>query len=275
MAEQSERSSQGLPASLKAYQHDLERAAILHPLSAACLQLWDMLLCEVVDETVSAYAQAHAAGPSPLPPAAQELLEGWTSEQTSTAAASSAVRDVLELEASAVRARNPSQAATAQLEDIFGNRPKQTADTIVCTNCGTQVSSNRRAPMSKAAALRYPEASANSPSSFDTARQRQMMLRAASSLGQPRPASLGQPRPASASLGRLRPTSADVFRLAGQPNRLPCTGLAFDPGTRRTWSDVCWVRVAPRHGPHETACGPPPRTDTLTVHAAWVHWVSV
>ena len=85
MAEQSERSSQGLPASLKAYQHDLERAAMLHPLSAACLQLWDTLLCEVVDETVSAYAQAHAAGGSPLPPAAQELLEGWTSEQTGTA----------------------------------------------------------------------------------------------------------------------------------------------------------------------------------------------
>ena len=51
MAEQSERSSQGLPASLKAYQHDLERAAMLHPLSAACLQLWDTLLCEVVEET--------------------------------------------------------------------------------------------------------------------------------------------------------------------------------------------------------------------------------
>ena len=226
MAEQSERSSQGLPASLKAYQHDLERAAILHPLSAACLQLWDMLLCEVVDETVSAYAQAHAAGPSPLPPAAQELLEGWTSEQTSTAAASSAVRDVLELEASAVRARNPSQAATAQLEDIFGNRPKQTADTIVCTNCGTQVSSNRRAPMSKAAALRYPEASANSPSSFDTARQRQMMLRAASSLGQPRPASLGQPRPTSADLGRCVPAGrpakpATMHRPCFRPRYAP------------------------------------------------------
>ena len=248
MAEQSERSSQGLPASLKAYQHDLERAAILHPLSAACLQLWDMLLCEVVDETVSAYAQAHAAGPSPLPPAAQELLEGWTSEQTSTAAASSAVRDVLELEASAVRARNPSQAATAQLEDIFGNRPKQTADTIVCTNCGTQVSSNRRAPMSKAAALRYPEASANSPSSFDTARQRQMMLRAASSLGQPRPASLGQPRPASASeprpasasLGQPRPTSADLGRCvpAGRPAKpatmhRPCFRPRYAPHLER------------------------------------------
>ena len=165
MAEQSERSSQGLPASLKAYQHDLERAAMLHPLSAACLQLWDTLLCEVVEETVSAYAQAHATRLSPLPPAAQELLEGWTSEQTRTAAASSVVRDVLELEASALRARNPSQAATAQLEDVFGNRPKQTADTIVCTNCGTQVSFNRCAPMSEAAALRYPEASANSPSS--------------------------------------------------------------------------------------------------------------
>ena len=222
MAEQSERSSQGLPASLKAYQHDLERAAMLHPLSAACLQLWDMLLCEVVDETVSAYAQAHAAGPSPLTPAAQELLEGWTSEQTSTAAASSAVRDVLELEASAVRARNPSQAATAQLEDIFGNRPKQTADTIVCTNCGTQVSSNRRAPMSKAAALRYPEASANSPSSFDTARQRQMMLRAASSLG--------QPRPTSADLGRCVPAGRPAIPA---PMHRPCFRPRYAPHLER------------------------------------------
>eukprot|EP00964_Phaeocystis_antarctica_P103121 scaffold68415_cov60-Phaeocystis_antarctica.AAC.1 len=43
---------------------------------------------------------------------------------TGTAAASSVVRDVLELEASALRARNPSPAASAQLEDVFGNRPK-------------------------------------------------------------------------------------------------------------------------------------------------------
>ena len=133
MAEQSERcSAQGLPASLKAYQHDLEQASMLHPLSAACLQLWDTLLCEVVNETVTAYAQAHAADPSPLPPAAQELLEGWSTEQTTAAAASTPVRDVLELEASALRARNPSQAAVSS-EDVFGNRPKQTADTIVCT----------------------------------------------------------------------------------------------------------------------------------------------
>ena len=34
-----------------------------------------------------------------------------------------------------------------------------------------------------------PEASANWPSSFDTPRQRQIKLRAASSLGQPRPIS--------------------------------------------------------------------------------------
>ena len=66
MSEQSERSSQS-PAALKAYQQDLERAAMLHPLSAACLQLWDTLLCEVVDETVSAYAQAHAARPEQSP----------------------------------------------------------------------------------------------------------------------------------------------------------------------------------------------------------------
>ena len=146
MAEQSEVcSAQGLPASLKAYQHDLERAAVLHPLSAACLQLWDELLCEVVNETVSAYAQAHAAEPSPLPPATQELLEGWTTEQSATAAASAPVRDVLELEASTLRARIPSPAVSSS-EDVFGNRPKQTADTIVCTNCGTQVSSNRYAP---------------------------------------------------------------------------------------------------------------------------------
>ena len=149
MSEQSERSSQS-PAALKAYQQDLERAAMLHPLSAACLQLWDTLLCEVVDETVSAYAQAHAARPAPLPPASQELLEGWTPEQTRAAAASSAVRDVLDLEASALRARKPSQAATGQLEDVFGNRPKQGSDTIVCTNCKAEVSSNRCAPMPKA-----------------------------------------------------------------------------------------------------------------------------
>ena len=105
-----------------------------------------------------------------------------------TAAASSVVRDVLELEASALRARNPSPAASAQLEDVFGNRPKQAADTIVCTNCGTQVSSNRCAPMPMRARVRVrvrvgPEASANSRSSFDTPNQRQSKLRAASSLG--------------------------------------------------------------------------------------------
>ena len=187
MSEQPERSSQS-PAALKAYQQDLERAAMLHPLSAACLQLWDTLLCEVVDETVSAYAQAHAARPAPLPPASQELLEGWTPEQTRAAAASSAVRDVLDLEASALRARKPSQAATGQLEDVFGNRPKQGADTIVCTNCKAEVSSNRCARMPKATVPRYPEAPATSPSGLDTPRQRhESQRRAASRLGQPRP----------------------------------------------------------------------------------------
>ena len=184
MSEQSERSSQS-PAALKAYQQDLERAAMLHPLSAACLQLWDTLLCEVVDETVSAYAQAHAARPAPLPPASQELLEGWTPEQTRAAAASSAVRDVLDLEASALRARKPSQAVTGQLEDVFGNRPKQGADTIVCTNCKAEVSSNRCARMPKATVPRYPEAPATSPSGLDTPRQRhESQRRAASRLGQ-------------------------------------------------------------------------------------------
>ena len=177
---------------------------MLHPLSAACLQLWDTLLCEVVDETVSAYAQAHAARPTPLPPASQELLEGWTPEQTRAAAASSAVRDVLELEASALSARKPSQAATAQLEDVFGNRPKQGADTIVCTNCKSEVSSNRCARMPKATDPRYPEAPATSPSGLDTPRQRhESQRRAASRLGQPRPAGWW------------------AFWLAGRPQR-PC-----------------------------------------------------
>ena len=196
MSEQSERTQS--PASLKAYQQDLERAAMLHPLSAACLQLWDTLLCEVVDETVSAYAQAHAARPTPLPPASQELLEGWTPEQTRAAAASSAVRDVLELEASALRARKPSQAATAQLEDVFGNRPKQGADTIVCINCKSEVSSNRCARMPKATDPRYPEAPATSPSGLDTPRQRHESQRRAASRR-------------SASLGHL----AGGFRRAG------------------------------------------------------------
>ena len=240
MSEQSERTQS--PASLKAYQQDLERAAMLHPLSAACLQLWDTLLCEVVDETVSAYAQAHAARPTPLPPASQELLEGWTPEQTRAAAASSAVRDVLELEASALSARKPSQAATAQLEDVFGNRPKQGADTIVCTNCKSEVSSNRCARMPKATDPRYPEAPATSPSGLDTPRQRhESQRRAASRLGQPRPPGWWVP--------------------AGRPQY--CTALAFDlVGSRRTSSDACWVKVAPRRGPHETACGPPLRSDS-------------
>ena len=49
----------------------------------------------------------------------------------------------LEAEASALRALKQTASST---EDVFGNRPKQTSDTIVCTNCATQVSANRYAP---------------------------------------------------------------------------------------------------------------------------------
>eukprot|EP00964_Phaeocystis_antarctica_P032203 scaffold18244_cov58-Phaeocystis_antarctica.AAC.3 len=95
-----------------------------------------------------------------------------------------------------------------------------------------------------------PEASANSPSS--TPCQRQVQLRAASSLQppasslqppasslqppasslQPPASSLGQPRPASASLGQPRPASASCqVALAGRPY----TGLVFDHAGSTRW----------------------------------------
>ena len=139
-------SSEQRRAALEQYKRNLEQAAVLHPLSAACVQLADTLLSEVVNETVYTYAREHASStPPPLPAAAQELLEGWTAEQTAQAAASGPLRTVLELEAEASALRALKQTASST-EDVFGNRHKQTSDTIVCTNCATQVSANRYAP---------------------------------------------------------------------------------------------------------------------------------
>ena len=133
--------------SLESRKRSLEQAARLHPLSAACLQLADTLMSEVVDETVQAYARAHMSEPKPLPAASQALLEGWSTQQVSEAAASAPLRDILELEAETTAKRSKTNASTpSPSEDVFGNRPKQASDTIICNNCFTQVSANRYAP---------------------------------------------------------------------------------------------------------------------------------
>ena len=44
-------------ATLEAHRRLLEQVSTLHPLSVACVQLADMLVAEVVDETLSQYFQ--------------------------------------------------------------------------------------------------------------------------------------------------------------------------------------------------------------------------
>ena len=131
-------------------------------------------------------------------------------------------------------------------------------------------SPDRRAPTWQTAA---PGAPAFSP--FDTSRQRQIELRAASSLG--------QPRPASASLSQPRPASVNRQMCSGWPGHT--VPASFSPQARCLPGDhalpqagghLCLVRVVPgaqptparhtlrvRRHPHRGAAlaapRPPPR----------------
>lgn len=135
-------------AALEAHKRLLEQVSRLHPISVAVLQLADLLVDEVVDETVQALGREHAAAPDPLPRPSRELLEGWTAEQAAEAAASVPLRQLLEVEVEALAQRAGSNGVdtTSASEDVFGNRPKQTSDTVLCANCATYVSANRFAP---------------------------------------------------------------------------------------------------------------------------------
>ena len=107
-----------------------------------------MLVAEVVDETVQSLGRAHAVAPDPLPRPSRELLEGWDAEQAAEAAASIPLRQLLEVEVEALARRAGSNGVdtTSASEDVFGNRPKQTSDQVLCANCATYVSASRFAP---------------------------------------------------------------------------------------------------------------------------------
>lgn len=135
-------------ATLEAHKRLLEQVSMLHPLSAACVQLADILVAEVVDETVQSLGRAHAAAPDPLPRPSRELLDGWDDKQAKEAAASVPLRQLLEVEVEALARRAGSNGveSSSASEDVFGNRPKQTSDQVLCANCATYVSANRFAP---------------------------------------------------------------------------------------------------------------------------------
>ena len=92
-------------ATLEAHKRLLEQVSMLHPLSAACVQLADILVAEVVDETVQSLGRAHAAAPDPLPRPSRELLDGWDDKQAKEAAASVPLRQLLEVEVEALARR--------------------------------------------------------------------------------------------------------------------------------------------------------------------------
>ena len=124
----------------------------MHPLSRCCVDICDQLV-QVWDAQQSADLSRCSLTRRRC---AQDLVRevsascsATPSETPSGAVMSAPHREILALEAQA------SERYARQIEDltkgeagsdIFGNHAKQIVDTLTCTNCGTQIASNRFAP---------------------------------------------------------------------------------------------------------------------------------
>lgn len=130
----------------------LQAAAALHPLSAACVAVSDAALSELAAEV----AQACVRETSVLEPCGATLvalLEGAQGTMAGGGATVSAPLHALltlEAETADVRAQQAREVLAAAAGvgggDVFGKRPKAVCDSLVCTNCGAQLASNRFAP---------------------------------------------------------------------------------------------------------------------------------
>jgi len=132
----------------------LQTAATLHPLALACVQLADTILTEIVAEIAD---KSFREGVSLVASTdvVQPLLEG-TSETLANGGASLSkpllallTEEATEMEALRAQSTEALMPATVAGSgaDVFGNRPpKNSAETIVCSNCGMSLSANRFAP---------------------------------------------------------------------------------------------------------------------------------
>ena len=226
------------PAALKAYQQDLSgrRCFTRSQLRACscgtrCCARWWTRRCPPTRRRTR-----------PVPHRSRqprELLEGWTPEQTRAAAASSAVRDVLDLEplpyvpAGRAKRRPASSRTSSHRRGARHHRVHQLQGGGLVQPVRPHAESNR------------PEAPGVS----------HLALR-------PRYA----PPAMRASEGDLLPRPASASWLAGSGGPASILyRLAFDRvGTRRTSSDACWKWS--RLGAAETACG---HRCGVTVGSAW------
>ena len=132
----------------------LQSAASLPPLSLACVHVADAILLEVAAE-IAEGCQREAGGAISCNVEVQRLLEGMVPAKASgTETVSAPLHALLEEEVAATAkfAQEARETFAPALSagsgaDIFGNRPKQpSVETIICTNCGTALSTNRFAP---------------------------------------------------------------------------------------------------------------------------------
>lgn len=138
----------------RAHLAALQQAAALHPLSLACVDVGDTVLVDLMSELAQTCVQ-EATTALPCSPALASLLEGCPDDTLPQGkrAISQPLLSLLERErdatASAGQMSRDAIAAAADGAkdvDVFGNKPRHTPDTIVCTNCGEQLSHNRFAP---------------------------------------------------------------------------------------------------------------------------------
>ena len=142
------------PSKAQKRQHALRAAAALPPLSLACVHVAEDIVRDIVAEIAEACERESGSAVS-CSDELQALLEGAASTLPSGGKSVSAPLHALlteEATATAQSSRTAREALAAGIAagagaDVFGNRPKQpSAETIVCTNCGTALSTNRFAP---------------------------------------------------------------------------------------------------------------------------------
>lgn len=133
----------------------LQSVAQLHPLSLECVKAADDLVKDLAAQ-IAEEALVEAGGVIACTDEVRELLEGTRETLPNGDAKISAPLNSLlveEAKASAIRKSAGRESLSACVAagagaDIYGNRPKNSAasETIVCTNCGMQLSANRFAP---------------------------------------------------------------------------------------------------------------------------------